>query len=310
MDFTKEQNQNEKSNEEETPYQTNIVYVPMHTGELLVYYAEIINSTIYEFAHSHNCYEIYYVLRGTIKMKIYGNTIILKKRQMILIMPKIEHEVSYEPSEDSQFFVITFEFYPRTAKEIKGYNILLERFELETLIQTLKVQNFYTCMDKYKCYKIVKEIENELKSKNIGWNMKVLNLYLQFIINALRNISISSHYPYYTRENVNSAIEISKYMHKHLHEDITLEKVAESLNMSTRNVSRLFKEYFGTTFGKALNCFRFNYAKFYISTTDYSVEEIANLVGFKSARTLFKIFKENEGLTISQYRSKKRHNPI
>ena len=58
------------------------------------------------------------------------------------------------------------------------------------------------------------------------------------------------------------------------------------------------------TFGKTLSSLRFNFAKHYLATTDYSVDEIAKLVGYKSTRTLFKIFKENEGLTISQYRDK------
>jgi len=305
MDFALKEKR-EKS--DQAIYQKNVVYVPVHTGELLVYYAEIIENTIYEFAHSHNCYEIYYVLQGSINMNVNGDSLVLKKGNMVLIMPEIEHDVVYNPTSECKFFVITFEFSSRTGKDPKAYTSPLGRFELETLVQTLKVQNYYKCTDRYKCEKIIKAIDTELKNKAMGWNMNVLNLYLQFIISALRNITISSPYPPYSRENVNSAIEISKYMHKHFHEDITLEIVAESLNMTTRNVCRLFKEYFGTTFGKTLSRFRYNFAKYYLVNTDYSVEEVAKLVGFKSSRTLFKMFKEFEGLTIAQYRSKYRKN--
>lgn len=301
------QSEKQKFNKE-ILYQNNIVYVPVNTGELLVYYAEIIEGTIFEFAHYHACYEIYYVTKGSIKMRVNNKTLLLKKGHMILIMPKVEHEVYYEPHSESRFFVITFEFNPRTGKDSKSYDTLIERFELETIMRTLNMQNYYTFADRHKCCKIVIEIETELKNKDIGWNMKVLNLYLQFIINALRNISFAPPYPPYSRKNVNSAIEISKYMHKHFHEDITLQRIANDLNMTTRNVSRLFKDYFGTTLGKALSRFRFNHAKYYIATTDYSIEEIAKLVGFKSARTLFKMFKENEGLTISCYRSNSKNN--
>jgi AraC-like DNA-binding protein/mannose-6-phosphate isomerase-like protein (cupin superfamily) len=297
------QNENRRINQE-VPYQSSTVYVPLNTGKFLVYYAEIINSTMYEFSHYHHCYEIYYVLKGSIKMKLNGKTVLLRKGHMILIMPEIEHEVEHNPAVDCQFFVITFEFYPRECKEINAYNLLLERFELETLIQTFKVQSYYNCVDRYECHTIIREIETELKDKDIGWNMKVQNLYLQFVITALRNITFPMPYPPYSRENVNSAIEISKYIRKHLHEDLTLKKVAKSLNMTSRNVSRVFKDYFGTTFGKTLSSLRFNFAKHYLATTDYSVDEIAKLVGYKSTRTLFKIFKENEGLTISQYRDK------
>ena len=202
--------------------------------------------------------------------------------------------------------MITFEFCPRAGKQTKSYDVLLERFELETLMRTLKVQDYYTCRDKYKCHKIIAKIDTELINKDMGWSMTVLNLYLQFIISALRNISFSPPYPPSSRKNINAAIEISKYLHRHFHEDITMDSVAAALNMTTRNVSRLFKDYFGTTFGKALCRFRFNYAKYYLITTDNSVEDITKLVGFKSSRTLFKMFKEKEGLTISQFRRKNR----
>lgn len=292
---------------EDNLYQSHIAYIPINTGEFLVYYAEIMNSTTFEFSHHHHCYEIYYILQGTAKMSLAGKSFVLKKGQMMLIMPEMDHEVIYEPGVECQYFVITFDFSSRTGKDSKAYNVMLERYELDTFIRTLQVEDYYTCLDKYKCNKIIKEIQSELKNKNIGWNMKVLNLYFQFVISALRNISIGPNYPPYSRESVNSAIEITKYMHEHFNEQITLKDVAENLNMTTRNASRLFKEYFGTTFGKVLSHFRYNYAKYYLSATDYSVEDIAKYVGFESSRTILKLFKANEGLTITQYRSKSRH---
>ena len=183
-------------------------------------------------------------------MKLNSHAHVLKKGQLILIMPGVEHEVDYEPAVDSQFFVITFEFCPRAGKQTKSYDVLLERFELETLMRTLKVQDYYTCRDKYKCHKIIAKIDTELINKDMGWSMTVLNLYLQFIISALRNISFSPPYPPSSRKNINAAIEISKYLHRHFTR-IHYGQRCRCTN-TTRNVSRLFKDYFGTTFGKAL----------------------------------------------------------
>jgi YesN/AraC family two-component response regulator len=45
-----------------------------------------------------------------------------------------------------------------------------------------------------------------------------------------------------------------------------------------------------------------NYAKNYLYHTDKSAEEIASLVGISAVQTLYRLFKENEGITISEYR--------
>ncbi|MDY6827384.1 MAG: AraC family transcriptional regulator [Bacillota bacterium] len=298
-------------NQKEINFHDNIFYVPVNTGELLVYYSEIISGTVFEFGHNHPCYEIYYVLKESITMNIKGRPHHLEEGQLALIMPGVTHEVEYEPLKDAQFFVITFEFCPRSGRDTRVRDVLVERFELDTLMHMLKVQDYYICTDCYNCDLIVRRIEAELKNRDIGWSMTVLNLYLQFIINALRNISFRSSYPSYGWKNVNAAIEISKYMHRYFSEDITLKSVADALNMTPRNVSRLFKGYFGTTFGKTLSRFRYNYAKYYLLTTDHPVEEIAKMVGFKSSRTLFKMIKEKEGKTIAEFRARaRRQNPI
>lgn len=293
---------NQVNGREEIMDRHNIFYVPVCTGELLVYYAELINGTIFEFFHHHPFYEIYYVTKGSINMRLNNRSFRLKRNHMILIMPGVNHKVDYEPSVDSQFFVITFEFYPRAERDIKSRDVIIDRFEMETLMRTVQVHQYFKCIDKFNCNSIIKKIDMELKNKNLGWNMNVQNLYLQFIINSLRNITLTSPYPPYSRKNVNAAIEISKYMHKHFHESISLKDIAKALGMTPRNVSRLYKGYFGTTVGNALRQFRYNFARYYLITTDHSVDKIAEMVGFSSARTIYKLLKENEGLTVTEFR--------
>ena len=39
-------------------------------------------------------------------------------------------------------------------------------------------------------------------------------------------------------------------------------------------------------------------------TTDLSIEEIAEKIGFTSSRALYKLFQQYEGLSLSQYRER------
>jgi AraC-like DNA-binding protein len=78
--------------------------------------------------------------------------------------------------------------------------------------------------------------------------------------------------------------------------------VADAMYVTPRHVSRIFNEYFGTSFGKTLSIYRLSYAKNYLCDTDYPVEKIATLVGFASPQSLYKLFKEREKMTIKKYR--------
>ena len=73
-------------------------------------------------------------------------------------------------------------------------------------------------------------------------------------------------------------------------------------------MTRIFSDYFGISFRRTLSIYRLNYAKNYLIFTDKPVEEIAELVGISAPQTLYRLFKENEGMTISEYR--RYHRPM
>ncbi len=100
----------------------------------------------------------------------------------------------------------------------------------------------------------------------------------------------------------NLAVEITKYMHEHYAENISLDDVSKVFHITPRHVTRIFSDYFGTSFRRTLSVYRLNYAKNYLCSTDKTVEEIASLVGISAPQTLYRLFKENEGMTISEYR--------
>lgn len=94
-----------------------------------------------------------------------------------------------------------------------------------------------------------------------------------------------------------------RYIHSHYQEELSIEKVAEALNVSSRHINRSYSAMFGTTFIKNANLLRIAYAKDYLCTTDDSIEEIAEKVGFASTRTFYKLFQQYEGISASQYRT-------
>lgn len=284
-------------------YQPYIVRIPMLNSDILIRHVELLDNKTSEFHHLHNSYEIYYSIEGNLKINVSDNQLDIPAGYLLLMPPHTWHGTIYEPNVLRKYFVIIFDL-PENTTTSQGSNWSeFEALEIQKIFTNIKADKYYVIQDNNNCYKIIERISTELKNKKFGWQFALRELYLSFIILALRNI-IPSTYSDIAEDNrsINLAVEITKYMHANYNKDINLEIVAKAMYVTPRHVNRVFESCFGTTFSKTLSIFRLNYAKDYLFKTDYSVEKIANLVGFSSSRTLLKLFRQVEGMTTTQYR--------
>ncbi|RKE80914.1 AraC family transcriptional regulator with amidase-like domain [Chryseobacterium sp. AG363] len=87
-----------------------------------------------------------------------------------------------------------------------------------------------------------------------------------------------------------------------LGETITVEYMAEFLNMSVRNFSRVFVKESGMTPGRFLEKMRLDQAKNMLEYTDMSIDMIADKCGLSNAVSLSRLFLKNISLSPAQYR--------
>lgn len=93
------------------------------------------------------------------------------------------------------------------------------------------------------------------------------------------------------------------YMKGHYQErDFSLSLMAEEMRVSPEHLSRVIKGVTGTNYIETLNQMRLEQAKLYLKTTNMKLEEIAEKVGWGSARYFIRIFKQYEGITPGKYR--------
>lgn len=88
----------------------------------------------------------------------------------------------------------------------------------------------------------------------------------------------------------------------HYSEDLTLEMIAASANVSKSECLRCFKASLQTTPYKYLMEYRLSQAADLLKNTDRSIEQIANAVGFAQISHFGKCFREKTGLSPSAYR--------
>ncbi len=98
---------------------------------------------------------------------------------------------------------------------------------------------------------------------------------------------------------VAKAVQIVK---SRFQEDLTLDSVAEELNVSLFYLSKLFRKHTGSNFTEYLTQVRINQAKKLLAAGDMSVKEAAYAAGFNSQSYFSKIFKKYTGVAPSEYR--------
>ncbi|NTW70946.1 MAG: AraC family transcriptional regulator [Eubacteriaceae bacterium] len=288
-------------------YQPYIVRIPLWDSEILVRHVELLDQEATEFPHVHNSFEIYYSLKGVLKMNVAGHIVGIPPQQLLLVSPNTPHGRIYEPDSEREYFIIIFDLPDKLFSAAETISASEEVHELKNILSEFITDYHSVYHDHNQCTEIIEQIAFELKERRLGWQSIIKGLYLEFILKSFRNIvpstlNIASH----DSQNLNLAIEISKYLHANYDKEITLQSVADTMHVTPRHINRVFEACFGTTFSNTLSLFRLNHAKEYLYKTSYSIDKIANLVGFSSSRTLHRLFQENENITATQYRKNVR----
>lgn len=95
------------------------------------------------------------------------------------------------------------------------------------------------------------------------------------------------------------------YIHEHLSETLTLEKVSEAININSTYFCQLFKKEVDMSFSDYVLLQRMKLAKRLLLITDYSIQDIALKCGFHSCTYFSTCFKKYSGSTPSYIRLKK-----
>lgn len=95
---------------------------------------------------------------------------------------------------------------------------------------------------------------------------------------------------------------IEAFIKEHLSDELDLDHISRHFGISQSTLSHEFRKHIGFPPKKYITLLRISRAKTYLQTTDWPIEDIANICGFKDTSHFIQLFKKYIGKTPGQFR--------
>lgn len=274
-----------------TRYQLNENKIEKMSFRLLYISKASYDSDWHSTQHSHHFTELFYVLRGEGSFIVENERFNVKEDDFITVNPNVLHTEVGKEGSPLEYIVLGIEgllFAEQNAKEKqKGYTLL----------------NYYDYKHEILFY--LKTLVQEIEEKDSNYESVCQNLLEVLVINMLRRTNKSLSVTTTKRTNKECAF-IKEYIDQHFTEELTLEALADLTYINKYYLAHAFKKYIGISPINYMIQKRLEEAKSLLETTNYSISQISNIVGFSSQSYFSQVFQKNTKMSPNQYRKSKR----
>jgi len=219
--------------------------------------------------------------------------------------PKLQHSEKISEENITKYHIY-FNVIPKRAIQKKHLNYMQQ--EHREILNLISRQNAFEFVKDHSkiANSIFERIIYELEHQKFGYNLLLHTLFTEIFTifcRSINNANFRYRIPVVTPTVNSLSYKIASFIAQH-YDTITLSEISETFKLSQRQIQRIIKTSFNTTFKKKLFEFRVQNAKILLKDSTYSILDIANEVGFTNTSYFSKIFKEFEHITPNQYRKK------
>ncbi len=241
--------------------------------------------------HSHDHIEMAFMMSGTGKYHIEGQIYDVKEGDLLIFNPGVKHQALV--AEDSET--------PTTEFFIGFSEIQLKDLQKNYIPLPEPGNILHTTGDlRQKLFKICSAMDAEKVSGARG-RYFVLKAYLmQILVYVVRAqskpVETTQGYSFKSVNKKYVVEQIVNYFEDHYSEQISLERIAENMYLSTFYISKIFKSETGDTPIRHLINIRLERAKEILEENpELSIKEVASKVGYEDVYHFSKQFKKHYG---------------
>ena len=231
-------------------------------------------------------WQIIYIAAGKGHFILDGKEVIVPAGSMVLYQPRQVQDYFYCGKDKTQVWFVHF-----TGREVRNilnhYEIPMDGYILHTGIS--------------KEYEdLFRRMRDELVKCSWGYEEMLTYLFRELLMTMHRRMTENA--PRVTGFIQDEIDRARDYFEEHYNEEISIEQYAVSRNMSTSWFTRSFRNAMGTSPMKYIMDTRIRNAQVLLETTDYSVSDVAAMIGYDNPMYFSRIFTKAKGLSPSKYR--------
>ena len=231
-------------------------------------------------------WQIIYIAAGEGHFILNGQEVVVPAGNMVLYQPKQQQKYFYYGKDRTQVWFV--HFTGRQVKSIlKHYEIPLDGYILHTGIS----REYEECFRKMR---------DELIKCSWGYEEMLTYLFRELMLLIHRRMTEAMpQVSGFIQEEIDRA---KAYFEEHYNEEISIEQYAASRSMSTSWFNRSFRGAVGTSPMKYILDIRIRNAQVLLETTDYSIANIASVIGYDNPMYFSRMFRKAKGLSPAKYR--------
>lgn len=255
--------------------------------------------------HNHAAIEMQFILSGSGLLLVNDLEHRFAPYSIHVIGYNVFHSVIPDPHSLPDRFTLRFTFsricdsddwFPHSEAE-----------QINSQLSRLRYSGLYNRRNNEAIFRLLHEIREELKTPSLGAYTNAQSLFAQVIVRTVREIVRDSDantaysMPSKSKDYQRSSI-IDRFFSNY-RQQLTLEMLADQLNLSPRQVNRLLKQHYNTSFKQKLLSTRIEVAKDLLRTSDLPIDQIASDIGCESTAYFYCLFQDKTGMTPSEYRA-------
>jgi len=255
--------------------------------------------------HTHDYYELAYVLEGQAHQTLWaGGTkhqLALQEGGFLLIPPSVSHEVYV----NDESILLNLLIRKKACEEALLHNLPDNSELIEFFRRALYSENpLYIILQTDNASEL-QECFFDLLIENYGdgyYRRKIANLKMSILfLNMLSRTSLSIDLYNKEMKDFDYIPAIINYMEQN-YASTTPQQIADAFGFSRAHLGRIYKRHAGSTLQDSLFTIRMRKAETLLIQSDYSVQQIGQMVGYDDVTNFIRRFRAHKGKTPHQYR--------
>lgn len=255
--------------------------------------------------HWHRLFEIDYVTKGELSFQTQESTLIIQAGEAVFLNYGVLHSCSAIGTTPAEYYTIHFDMHFLSGI----YNSVFEEKYFLPIMRNSALQFWPIRPDSLQHLKTLETILQTVdisREEPYGYEFDIRNLLSNFwkqLLEDTKNIQAAAA-PAANAVDTERIKQMTQFIREHCGEKLTLEDIAASAGISTRECTRCFSRCINTSPNTFLTQTRLSMAADLLSGSAKSIIEISEECGFSSPSYFGKVFREEMGCTPKEYRDK------